>query len=79
MFDVYYQIAIEIAGRDAETFLQGLIVADAAGLARAPRVVHIAVQRGRRNDRRPDLLSPLRRTLLVVSDARRGSRLSSPR
>jgi len=33
VFDVYYQVAVEIAGRDAEAFLQGVIVADAAGLA----------------------------------------------
>ena len=32
VFDVYYQIAIEIAGRDAEPFLQGIVVADAANL-----------------------------------------------
>ncbi len=32
-FDVYYQIAIEIAGRDAEAFLQGVVVADVARLA----------------------------------------------
>jgi aminomethyltransferase len=32
VFDVYYQIAVEVAGRDAETFLQGVIVADAANL-----------------------------------------------
>lgn len=32
VFDVYYQIAVEVAGRDAEAFLQGVIVADAAGL-----------------------------------------------
>jgi aminomethyltransferase len=38
VFDVYYQVAVEVAGRDAEAFLQGLIVADAAGLG-----VHRAV------------------------------------
>ena len=32
VFDVYYQIAIEISGRDAESFLQGIVVADAANL-----------------------------------------------
>ena len=32
VFDVYYQIAIEIAGRDAEAFLQDVVVADAARL-----------------------------------------------
>ena len=32
VFDVYYQIAVEVAGRDAEAFLQGVVVADAAGL-----------------------------------------------
>jgi aminomethyltransferase len=38
VFDVYYQVAVEVAGPDAEAFLQSLIVADAAGLA-----VHRAV------------------------------------
>ena len=38
IFDVYYQVAVEVAGRDAEAFLQQVIVADAAGLA-----VHRAV------------------------------------
>ena len=33
VFDVYYQVAIEVAGRDAATFLQQVVVADAAGLA----------------------------------------------
>lgn len=32
VFDVYYQIAVEVAGADAEAFLQGVIVADAAKL-----------------------------------------------
>jgi aminomethyltransferase len=32
VFDVYYQIAVEVSGRDAEAFLQGVVVADAAGL-----------------------------------------------
>jgi len=32
VFDVYYQIAVEVAGGDAEAFLQGVVVADAAGL-----------------------------------------------
>lgn len=32
VFDVYYQVAVEVAGRDAEAFLQGLVVADAANL-----------------------------------------------
>lgn len=32
VFDVYYQVAIEIAGRQAVSFLQNLIVADAAKL-----------------------------------------------
>ena len=30
VFDVYYQVAVEVAGRDAEAFLQGVVVADAA-------------------------------------------------
>ena len=33
IFDVYYQIAIEVAGRDAAAFVQHVVVADAAGLA----------------------------------------------
>ncbi len=33
VFDVYYQIAVEIAGRDAEAFLQRVAVADVATLA----------------------------------------------
>ena len=33
IFDVYYQVAVEVAGRDAEAFLQRIVVADAAGLA----------------------------------------------
>jgi aminomethyltransferase len=33
VFDVYYQIAVEVTGRDAEAFLQGVVVADTAGLA----------------------------------------------
>ncbi len=32
-FGVYDQVAIEVAGRDAAAFLQGVVVADAAGLA----------------------------------------------
>ena len=32
VFDVYYQVAIEVAGREAESLLQSLIVADAANL-----------------------------------------------
>jgi len=32
IFDVYYQIAVEVAGRDAAAFLQHVAVADAAGL-----------------------------------------------
>ena len=32
VFDVYYQVAVEIAGRDAAAFLQHVVVADAAGL-----------------------------------------------
>ena len=32
IFDVYYQIAVEVAGRDAAAFLQHVVVADAAGL-----------------------------------------------
>ena len=33
IFDVYYQVAVEVAGRDAEAFLQRIVVADAAGLS----------------------------------------------
>lgn len=33
IFDVYYQVAVEVAGRDAEAFVQRVVVADAAGLA----------------------------------------------
>jgi len=33
VFDVYYQVAVEIAGRDAAAFLHHVVVADAAGLA----------------------------------------------
>ena len=33
IFDVYYQVAVEVAGRDAAAFLQRVVVADAAGLA----------------------------------------------
>ncbi|MET0918866.1 MAG: aminomethyltransferase family protein [Burkholderiales bacterium] len=33
VFDVYYQVAVEVAGRDAAAFLQRVVVADAAGLA----------------------------------------------
>lgn len=32
VFDVYYQVAVEVAGRDAASFLQEIVVADAAGL-----------------------------------------------
>jgi len=32
-FDVYYQVAVEVAGRDAAAFLQRVVVADAEGLA----------------------------------------------
>jgi aminomethyltransferase len=32
VFDVYYQIAVEVVGRDAEAFVHGVVVADAAGL-----------------------------------------------
>jgi len=32
VFDVYYQVAVEVAGRDAEAFLQRIVVADAARL-----------------------------------------------
>jgi aminomethyltransferase len=32
IFDVYYQIAVEVAGRDAAAFLQQVVVADAAAL-----------------------------------------------
>ena len=32
VFDVYYQIAVEVAGRGAEAFLQGVVVADVATL-----------------------------------------------
>ena len=32
VFDVYYQVAIEIAGSDAQPFLQEIVVADAANL-----------------------------------------------
>lgn len=42
IFDVYYQVAVEVAGRDAEDFLQEAIVADAAGLA-AGRVVYTSL------------------------------------
>ncbi|MCC6196078.1 MAG: aminomethyl transferase family protein [Burkholderiales bacterium] len=31
VFDVYYQVAVEVAGRDAARFLQEAVVADAAG------------------------------------------------
>jgi len=33
VFDVYYQVAVEVAGRDAAAFLQHVVVADAAGTA----------------------------------------------
>ena len=33
VFDVYYQVAVEVAGRDAAAFLQRAVVADAANLA----------------------------------------------
>lgn len=33
VFDVYYQVAVEVAGRDAAAFVQHVVVADAAGLA----------------------------------------------
>ncbi len=32
VFDVYYQVAVEVAGTDAASFLQTVVVADAAGL-----------------------------------------------
>lgn len=32
VFDVYYQVAVEVAGREAEEFLSGVVVADAAAL-----------------------------------------------
>ena len=38
VFDVYYQIAVEVAGSGAEAFIDGVVVADVAGLA-----VHRAV------------------------------------
>lgn len=42
VFDVYYQVAVEVAGRDAESFLQETIVADAAGLG-VGRVVYTSL------------------------------------
>lgn len=33
VFDVYYQVAVEVAGSDAAAFLQHVVVADAAGTA----------------------------------------------
>jgi aminomethyltransferase len=33
VFDVYYQVAVEVAGRDVAAFLQHVVVADAAGTA----------------------------------------------
>ena len=32
VFDVYYQVAVEVAGRQAEAFLSGVVVGDAAAL-----------------------------------------------
>jgi aminomethyltransferase len=32
VFDVYYQVAVEVAGREAESFLQSVVVGDAAAL-----------------------------------------------
>lgn len=42
IFDVYYQIAVEVAGRDAAAFVDHAVVADAAGL-RVGRAVYTSL------------------------------------
>ena len=59
VFDVYYQVAVEVAGRDAEAFLQARGRRGCRGSRRSPRGLHVAVQRSGRDDRRPHLLSPV--------------------
>ena len=69
LYDVYYQVIVDIKGRDAEKLLQKTLVNDAARLASGQALYSFGLQRGWRDNRRPHLLSPVAHPLLAVPDA----------